>query len=312
VELVSVATSSAASARRAATELGFRRSAATPEAVIRDPEVDAVVVATWPDLHAPLTIAALEAGKHVLTQARMAADAPSAARMLEASRSKPDLVAMVVPSPISLFANDTVARLVTDRTIGAVRTARVTWSGGVYGVDPWRRLRRHSGNNTMALGIIYEALARWLGPAIAVTATSRILEPIMPGSNNRPVPVDVPDHLLVTLELPGNALASLELSATPRPEPNVATIFGSMGSLRIDVSRRRLDHAERDGRWRRVRIPAHERGRWRVERDFIDAIRLGTPVTLTDFETGWRYMAFTDAVVESAALGRRIEIPPRP
>ena len=164
----------------------------------------------------------------------------------------------------------------------------------------------------MALGIIYEALARWLGPATAVMATSRILEPMMPGSDDRPVAVDVSDHLLAILELPGNALASIELSATPRPEPNVATIFGSMGSLRIDVIHRRLDQADRDGPWRRVRIPTAERGRWRVERDFIDAIRLGTPVTMTDFATGWRYMAFTDAVVESAASGRRIEIPARP
>jgi predicted dehydrogenase len=164
----------------------------------------------------------------------------------------------------------------------------------------------------MALGIIYEALARWLGAATAVTATARILEPLMPGADDRPVPVDVPDHLLATLELPGNALASIELSATPRPEPNVATIFGSLGSLRIDVIHRRLDHADREGRWRRVAIPSDERGRWRVERDFIDAIRLGTPVTLTDFETGWRYMAFTDAVVQAATTGRRVDVPNSP
>jgi predicted dehydrogenase len=219
---------------------------------------------------------------------------------------------MVVPSPVSLFANDAVVRLVGDGSIGAVRTARVTWSGGVYGADPWRRLRKHSGNNTMSLGIIYEALARWVGPATAVTAAARILEPLMPGADDRPVLVDVPDHLLAILELPDNALASIELSATPRPEPNVATIFGSLGSLRIDVIGRRLEHADRDGPWRRVRIPPHERGRWRVERDFIDAIRLGTPVTLTDFQTGWRYMAFTDAVLESAATGRRMEVPGMP
>jgi predicted dehydrogenase len=164
----------------------------------------------------------------------------------------------------------------------------------------------------MALGIIYEALARWLGPASAVTATFRIVEPTMPGDNGKPVPVDVPDHVVAIVELPGGVLATIEQSATPRPEPNVATIFGTKGSLRVDVIRRRLERAEGAGPWRRISIPAKERGRWRVERDFIDAIRLGTPVTLTDFETGWRYMAFTDAAVESAATGRRIEIPSRP
>jgi predicted dehydrogenase len=312
VDLVSVATSSEASARRAAGELGFWRHAGSAADVIRDPEVDAVVIATWPDQHAPLVIEALQAGKPVLTQARMAMNATEAAAMLVASRARPDLAAMVVPSPISLFADAAILRLIRDGAIGSVRMARVTWSGNVYGIDPWRRLRRLSGNNTMSLGIVYEALARWVGHAHAVSATASIVEPTMAGPDGRPVTVDVPDHLLATLELPGNALASIELSATPRPEPNLITIHGSSGSLRIDVIGRRIGHSDANGRWRRVAIPPSERGRWRVERDFVDAIRLGKRVTLTDFATGWRYMAFTDAVVASAASGRRMEIPSSP
>jgi hypothetical protein len=43
-------------------------------------------------------------------------------------------------------------------------------------------------------------------------------------------------------------------------------------------------------------IPEAERGAWNVEADFVDSIRRGTPVRLTDFKTGLRTMEFTDAV----------------
>ena len=55
-----------------------------------------------------------------------------------------------------------------------------------------------------------------------------------------------------------------------------------------------------------VEIPAYERQDWRVEAEFIGAIRGQEQVRLTDFATGVRYMAFTDAVNESAATGQRV------
>ena len=40
-------------------------------AVLDDPEIDAIVIGTWPNMHATLTKEALRAGKHVLCEARM-------------------------------------------------------------------------------------------------------------------------------------------------------------------------------------------------------------------------------------------------
>ena len=58
-----------------------------------------------------------------------------------------------------------------------------------------------------------------------------------------------------------------------------------------------------------VEIPAAQRGGWRVEADFIDSIRDGKPVTLTDFATGVKYMHFTEAVWESwNAVGQRVTL----
>ena len=50
------------------------------------PEIDAVSVCTWNSAHAPATIAALDAGKHVLCEKPMAMNADEAKAMIEASK----------------------------------------------------------------------------------------------------------------------------------------------------------------------------------------------------------------------------------
>ena len=92
------ATSTAAVAK----EFGIPRTAETWEEVVNDPDVDAVVIGTWPYLHCPITLAALEAGKHVLTEARMSLTAGEAHQMLAAAKRHPHLVTQVVPSPFGL------------------------------------------------------------------------------------------------------------------------------------------------------------------------------------------------------------------
>ena len=49
-------------------------------------------------------------------------------------------------------------------------------------------------------------------------------------------------------------------------------------------------------------------GDWRVEADFVDSIRNGTPVTLTNFEDGLLYMRVTEAITRSRLEGRAIDI----
>ena len=86
----------------------------------------------------------------------------------------------------------------------------------------------------------------------------------------------------------------------PRRE---CVLTGDEGSLRFDGEV--LSFGRRgDSGITPVDIPAHERGAWRVERDFVEAIRGLAPVRLTTFEDGVRYMAFTQAVADSLASGR--------
>jgi predicted dehydrogenase len=59
---------------------------ATPQEVFDDPAVDAVVIATPNEQHAPLAIAALAAGKHVLVDKPFALDVAEAEAVLAAAR----------------------------------------------------------------------------------------------------------------------------------------------------------------------------------------------------------------------------------
>ena len=58
-------------------------------ALVEDPEIDAVVIGTWPNLHCEVTCAALDQGKHVLTEARMARDLGEARACSQSGRSIP-------------------------------------------------------------------------------------------------------------------------------------------------------------------------------------------------------------------------------
>src|SRR5947208_2866597 len=78
---------------------------------VADPGIDAIIIGTWPYLHCEITLATLAAGKHVLTEARMAMNAAEAHRMLGASRRHEKLVTQIVPSPFGLGGGTLVREL---------------------------------------------------------------------------------------------------------------------------------------------------------------------------------------------------------
>jgi predicted dehydrogenase len=310
VELVGVVNRTPDSTRQAATEFGFRRTYGTWRELLEDDDVDAVVIATWPYLHAPITLAALDAGKHVLTQARMAMNADEAHDMLAAAREHPELTTMIVPAPTSIWGDRAIERLLAEGAIGHPRTVRLTWGGSVSGgaADPWRRQKRYSGNNIMAVGILYECMARWLGFASAVQARTEIYVAADAGEGGTEH-YDVPDYVAIQAEFAGRLHATIEISAhATAGGANSAWIFGSKGTLLVDFDAKTLALSKDGGASEPVEIRADERQDWRVEAEFIGAIRGEEQVRLTDFATGVRYMDFVDAVTESAATGQRIPI----
>ena len=84
-EIVAIASREGDVGRRVAQELGIRRAHGSYEALLSDPEVDAVYVPLPNHLHAEWTIAAAQAGKHVLCEKPLAMTAADAERMIEAA-----------------------------------------------------------------------------------------------------------------------------------------------------------------------------------------------------------------------------------
>ena len=96
-EITAIASRDADRARAAAERLGISTSYGSYAQLLADPEVDAIYNPLPNHLHVSLSIQALEAGKHVLCEARMAMNAAEAHAMLRAARAQPALVAQIVP-----------------------------------------------------------------------------------------------------------------------------------------------------------------------------------------------------------------------
>src|SRR5205814_2228230 len=154
------------------------------------------------------------------------------------------------------------------------------------------------------------AMMRWLGPARRVLAATRVTVPRRRDADGAWHDVRVPDHVDVLATLRGGAVAHLRFSAvTALAPPSEVWIFGSEGTLRLEADARRLSGARRgEDALREIPVPADRRIGWRVEEEFVSAIRGRETVRRTTFEDGVRYMEFTAAVARSAALGQAVDV----
>lgn len=315
VEIAAVVNRSRASSERVAQEFGIARVHDHWQQLVNDPGIDAVVIGTWPYLHCPITLAALDAGKHVLTEARIAMDAAQARLMLEASRERPELVTQVVPGPTTFPADPMIMHLLRDGYIGDLQCLDLKVSTGWMNRDAplhWRMNRDYSGLNIMSMGIWYECVSRWVGPAKAVSARTRIAVPYrFDEERGERRAVEVPDHVEVLADLANGAVARMHWSSVAgfMPGPEV-WLYGSEGTLRYEAQGNVISGGRRgDKEMKQIPIPADKTYQWRVEEEFIGAIRGDEPVRRTSFLDAVNYMEFTEAVHLSSREGRRIDLP---
>ena len=314
VESVSVANRSRESGQRVADQFGLSTVYDSWDELIEADDTDAICIGTWPYMHRNLVLAALDADKHVLTEARMAMNSTEAKDMLNASLLTPHLVAQIVPAPHTLRIDNTVKELIADGYLGDVLSVDITvHQGGFVDRDSelhWRHNRDLSGNNIMQMGIWYEAIMRWFGPAAAVTAVGQVNVKSRRGWDGAPAYINIPDHIELLIEF-GGPLARMRLSSVTGLAPaDRVWIFGSEGTLHVDSASMTLSGGRRgDDALSEIEIPEEKQGGWRVEEEFINAIRGIEPVTHTNFSDGVRYMEFTDAVNLSMQTGERIPLP---
>ena len=186
VRVVGVCNLRRETAARVAREFDIPKVYGAWEDLVEDDTVDAVVIGAWPNLHCPVTLAALDAGKHVLTAGPDGHERPRGAADVRPRRaSRPKLTAMIVPSPYGL-AGDAYMRSLIAARLPRARCARSTSTASRASLaDPktplgWRQMTKYSGFNMLTLGILYETVLRWAPPATRVLAYASKADPAPP------------------------------------------------------------------------------------------------------------------------------------
>ncbi len=314
VDLVAVANRHVSSAEKIASEYGFSHVVADWRSIVERPDVDAVFIAAPPYLHRDATIAALQAGKHVFCQARMARTYAEAKEMYVAARQS-DRVTMVCPPPHAMRGDLLMKKLIHDGYLGDLREVHVHSMAGAFADSSaplhWRQDSFISGYNTLNLGMLAEVVHRWVGYFRQVSALTAVHTPRRPKVGSvQEVAVDVADSVGIVASMRNGALGVFHFSGAAHfGGDNRIELYGSEGTLIYPVS----SHAIMGGRkgdkeLQPIQIPPDLVREWRAEAEFVNAIRTGEPVS-PDFEEGLRYVEFTEAAYRSARTGKTVSLP---
>jgi len=302
VEVACVCNRSKESSEATAKEYGIPRIAYNWQEVVQDPELEAVCIGAWPYLHAEATIKALEAGKHVFTQARMARNLSEAEAMMAASKAHPDLVCQIAPSPFTLQYDETVQALLQNGILGEPQEVIIVWANGSNADSStpmsWRQDYMVSGCNIHMMGVYHEVILRWLDADPQwLSASGNIFTPERPHpEKEQPQTVEIPDTVHIHGKLANDALFQYRFSTVEAGQgSNEIRINGSLACLRVDVASGSLYLTDnQSGKTQELDYPELPDGGWRAEEAFVESIRHGSPVEHTSFATGLRYMKFTE------------------
>lgn len=313
VTAIAVCNRSTQSSQRVADEFGISRIEDDPAAIFEADDIDAICIGTWPYRHRDYAVRALESGKHVLCEARMAMNASEAREMLAASQQREDLVAQLVPGPMDLLVWRTIKRLVKERVLGEIREVHVDVTNG-SAIDRslplhWRNATEFSGHNVMMFGIFNEIINRWFGETESVIADGEtFVKTRHDEASGRDFFIEIPDSLGVFAKMSNGARVNYRISTITHAAPPLAiAVYGSEGTLRW-LGEDDLTFASLGENPKSVIPDEGTAIGWNVEKDFVDSIRENKPVELTNFDAGLHYMRVTDAVHLSLAEGRVVNL----
>ena len=205
-----------------AGEHGIERAYGSYEQLVADPAVDVVYVASPHSQHAEHALLAIAAGKHVLIEKPMAADAAGARRIADAARAA-GVFAMEAMWTRYLPQSDILRQLLDDGAFGEVRVVTADF-GGTVPFDPASRLfdPALAGGALLDLGVYAVSWAHFaLGRPQRVIAAGSLA-----GTG-----VDEQASLVLGYTDGAQALLSTGLRAST---PSRATICGSAGRVETD------------------------------------------------------------------------------
>ena len=276
--------------------------------LVADSDIDIVWIGTPPYLHSTVAVSAIEAGKHVFCQARMAMNLSEAEEMQAAAQRNPHLVTMVCPPPHGLRGSLFIQKLVAEEYLGTPHHLRLQSFIDSY-IDPeapphWRQRDEYSGLNVLTLGIYAEIVQRWFGPINKVFAHQKTINPIRHGYEIR-----IPDMVVMLCQFENGMEGVMEFSGVTLFEiSDRVQVFGNQGMLTYDFTSDRVYGGQiGDKNTAEIKVPADLEQRWSVEEDFIAAVR--SPASIKpqpSFAQGLQYMRMVQAVADS--ISRKAEI----
>ncbi|KQR65162.1 oxidoreductase [Frigoribacterium sp. Leaf172] len=330
-EVVALASSSPASAARAAGDLGVGTAHESVDDLVHDPRVDVVHVCSPNATHAPVALAALAAGKHVVCEKPLATSTGEAEAMVEAAAANGLVGAVPFVYRYHPMVREARAR------VAAGEAGRVLSIRGSYLQDwllerddvDWR-VDSAAGGPSRAFADIGSHLVDLIefvagDPLARLTSTTNRVHADRGGSR-----VDTEDEAAVVFETVGGAIGTLFVSqvAPGRKNRLLLDVSGTAESLEFSqeepetlwVGRRsgtRLvprDTARLSPDAARLStVPAgHPMGYVDAFAGFVrdahDAVRGGAPEGLPTFADGLRAARVTEAVLDSAASRSWVDV----
>lgn len=286
--------------RPPAADERWERAAAAEDAVRG---ADAVVVASPTSLHAEHALLALEHGSPTLVEKPLAMNGTGAARVAAAARER-GLVCGVAMNLRFHPAVRALRGLLSDGTIGEVSYAQASAGSDLRGWRPGTDYRTsYSARAELGGGVVRDAIHEldyltWLlGPVESVTAeTARVSD----------LEIDVEDLALALLRFRSGALGSVDLTYVDPVYRRGCLLVGTRASARWDWVSQTIEVAAADSTRHTIHVPAEVADTYLEEmRDFLAAVQNGR-APLTPVQEGEQVVRLADAVLLSAAAGRRV------
>jgi predicted dehydrogenase len=291
--------------------------------VLGDPAVDAIVNLTFPAVHAEVTTAALEAGKHVHSEKPLAGSYPAARSLVELAE---DRGLRLSCSPITFLgeAQQTAWRLVESGAIGRVRVAyaEVNWNrieSWHPRPEPFYRIGPFADVGVYPLTI----LTAMFGPARRVTAFGTVVYPDRTTLDGESFTPEAPDFGVAVVELANGTIVRLTANfyVSRLTKQSGIEFHGDTGSIHLEdwqVFDSAVELARFGEEYEPVLVenafPGTDWGR--ALGDLSDAIVRGRPHRATGAHAA-HIVEILDATALSVSEGRSVEItstfaPPAP
>ena len=221
--IVAIASREAGRAEAVAHELGIPRAHASYEALLADPEVDAVYIPLPNHLHAEWSIAAARAGKHVLCEKPLALTAEDAERMIEVASVEG--ITLMEAFMYRLHPSwRAVAELVASGEIGRLVSVQSWFSYFNDDATNIRNIREVGGGALFDIGCYSVNLSRLLFGAEPRHVSAALVRDPVTG-------VDVLTSAILTFD---NGIATFTCSTRAEDDQRVH-IYGTTGRISIGI-----------------------------------------------------------------------------